>query len=161
MTTCHQYKTPAVNSPLTVRTDFVNKYSSTLQTTSYNFTSTETTTEFCAGVVKPSGVFPKNLAQHAEDFQMLSQKPELESAFFREKRKPKEIVCVRVDGASDEGPSHLEVQFWWTLHHLESPTLATLVTSRSSGSSYLNCVELMPIYSSPQLSMAHLLRVAS
>lgn len=24
---------------------------------------------------------------------------------------PKQITCIRVDGSSDEGPSHLEVQF--------------------------------------------------
>ena len=43
---------------------------------------------------------------------------------------------------SNEGPSHLEVQFWWTLRHIEAPTLATLITTRNSGSSYLNRVEL-------------------
>ncbi len=45
-------------------------------------------------------------------------------------------------GASDEGPSHDEVQFFWTLEHLNNSRLATLVTVRSSGSSYLNRVEL-------------------
>ena len=47
-----------------------------------------------------------------------------------------------MDGAGDEGPGHVEVQYWWTLHHIETYTEATLVTSRSSGSSYLNRVEL-------------------
>ena len=47
-----------------------------------------------------------------------------------------------MDGASDEGPSHQEVQFWWTARHLTKPTLITLVTTRSSGSSFLNRVEL-------------------
>ena len=55
-------------------------------------------------------------------------------------RKP--ILCVRVDGASDEGPSHEEVQFFWTRDHLLNERLATLVTTRSSGSSFLNRVEL-------------------
>lgn len=55
---------------------------------------------------------------------------------------PKLVECVRVDGATDEGPSHDEVQFWWTQRHIVKERLATLVTSRSSGSSYLNRVEL-------------------
>ena len=49
---------------------------------------------------------------------------------------------MRVDGAVDEGPSHDEVQFWWTQRHIAKERLATLVTTRSSGSSYLNRVEL-------------------
>ena len=55
---------------------------------------------------------------------------------------PKDIECVRVDGATDEGPSHAEVQFWWTKRHIEENKVVTFVTSRSSGSSYLNRVEL-------------------
>ena len=55
-------------------------------------------------------------------------------------RKP--IDCVRVDGAMDEGPSHNEVQFFWTERHIAMRKVATLVTTRSSGSSYLNRVEL-------------------
>ena len=54
----------------------------------------------------------------------------------------KPIESIRVDGATDEGPSHEEVQFWWTAHHLKRGNLVTLVTSRASGSSYLNRVEL-------------------
>ncbi len=52
------------------------------------------------------------------------------------------VECIRVDGATDEGPSHEEVQFWWTVRHVEVAKLVTLVTARSSGSSYLNRVEL-------------------
>ena len=37
-----------------------------------------------------------------------------------------------MDGAADEGPSHVEVQFLWTARHLEKGTIATLVTRRSS-----------------------------
>ena len=51
----------------TTYTDYVNKYKAVLQTTSYKFSSTETTAEVCAGVVKPSGVFPKNPMQHSVD----------------------------------------------------------------------------------------------
>lgn len=43
------------------------------------------------------------------------------------------------DGAVDEGPSHEIVQYWW---HISNEKVATLVTSRSSGSSYLNRIEL-------------------
>ena len=51
--------------------------------------------------------------------------------------KPKSIICVRVDGASDERLSHEEVQFWWTLEHIESERAVTLMTAHSSGASYV------------------------
>ena len=38
--------------------------------------------------------------------------------------------------------AHEEVQYWWALEHLQMGRLATLVTARSSGSSFLNRVEL-------------------
>ena len=53
----------------------------------------------------------------------------------------KEIDFVRV-GASDEGPGHDEVQFWWSYWHFFKEKTATLVSSRCSGCSYLNRVEL-------------------
>ena len=53
-----------------------------LQTTSYNFTGTNVTEEICAGVVKPTGVFPKNPAQHSADFELLEQTAEVEPAFI-------------------------------------------------------------------------------
>ena len=28
---------------------------------------------------------------------------------------PKLLECARIDGSTDEGPAHLEIQFWWTL----------------------------------------------
>ena len=55
---------------------------------------------------------------------------------------PKSVDCIRVDGASDEGPSHEEVQYWWTERHILKQKVATIVTTRSSGCSYLNRVEL-------------------
>ena len=76
LTTCKQYATPTVrgNEILTTRTDYVNKYASTLQTTSYNFTGTQSTTEICAGVVKAAPtIHPKNPCQHAADLVMLEQ----------------------------------------------------------------------------------------
>lgn len=42
----------------------------------------------------------------------------------------------------DEGPSHEEVQFFWTLYHLKNARIATLITAHISGSSFLNRVEL-------------------
>ena len=145
LATNRQHRTLVVNgSPtVTTHTDYVNRYPATLQTTSYNFTGTNTTGELCAGVVKPAKVYPKNPAQHYADLQMLNAAPELEPAFVNPlTRKPKEIECIRVDGVGDEGPAHLEVQFWWAARHREEEKMITMVTSRSSGSSYLNRVEL-------------------
>ena len=104
---------------LGTRTDYVNKYKSILQTTNYNLNGSKTTGELCAGVVKAHSLYPKNPAQHAADMKMLLRKSELQPAFVNpENGLSKQITCVRVDGASDEGPSHLEVQFWWTEYHL-------------------------------------------
>lgn len=101
-----------------------------LQTTSYNFTGTATTSEICAGIVKVAKVFPKNPAQHFADLEMLSGQPEFHSVFRNS------LGCIRVDGATDKGPSH---DVWWTVRHLKHKKL---VSSHSSGFSYLNRVEL-------------------
>ena len=108
LTTHRLYRTPVVrgNEILTTHTDYVKSYPSQLQTTSYNFSSTKTTGELCAGVVKAAGIFQKNPAQHNADIEMLQKQPELQAAFAN-----KRIECIRVDGAGDEGPSHVEVQF--------------------------------------------------
>ena len=164
LATNSEHKTLVVNGQQTVttHTDYVNRYPSSLQTTSYNSTGTSTTGELCAGVVKPVKIFPKNPAQHFAHLKKLSLVPELEPAFINHiSGKPKEIECVRVDGTVDEGPGHLEVQFWWTARHIEEKKVVTMVTSRSSGSSYLNRVELqngcwllhMPTFSYLQPSM--------
>ena len=144
LTTHHQYSTPVVRGKetLTTFTDYVNRYPSVIQTTSYNYTGTETTPELCAGVVKAQPLFLKCPAQHMADLNMLQEKPELKPAFFGPDGNQKLIECIRVDGASDEGPAHLEVQYWWTERHLLQANVVTLVTTRSSGSSYLNRVEL-------------------
>ena len=115
------HRTPVVKGKdiLTTHTDYVNRYPSLLQTTSYNFTGTKTTGEICAGVVKGAGVFPKNSAQHAADLSSLEVENSICAAFINPSNgKPKQIECVRVDRAN-EGPSHLEVQFWWTLRHIK------------------------------------------
>ena len=66
----------------TTRTDYVNKYASTLQTTTYNFPSTETTGEVCAGVVKAPLLYPKNAVQHCSDLQMIENQEEVRPAFI-------------------------------------------------------------------------------
>ena len=145
LATNKQYATPVVvgNDILTTRTDYVNKYSSVLQVTSYNFTATNSTGEACVGIVKASCLHPKNPCQHATDLKMLETKTELQSVFLNpDTGCSKQIDCIRVDGAMDEGPSHEEVQFYWTERHIMKCKVVTIVTTRSSGSSYLNRVEL-------------------
>ena len=74
---------------------------------------------------------------------MLSDATELKPAFINPHTGKKKLIeCVRVDGATDEGPAHEQVQFWFTARHLEEGRMASLLSSRSSGSSYLNRVEL-------------------
>ena len=88
-----------------------------LQTTCYNFSSTGTTAELCAGVVKAQGLYEKNPAQHFADLVMLQEQREFQSAFYDANGQPKQVDCVRVDGSSDEGPSHEDGQYWWTERH--------------------------------------------
>ena len=114
MTTNKHYATPAVvgEDVHTTYTDYMNKYPSQLQVTSYNFSKTKTTPELCAGIVKASFIYPKNPAQHSGE--------ELKQAFINPSSgQLKNNECIRVDGAGDENPSHDEVQFWWTLRHLK------------------------------------------
>ena len=42
------------------------------------------------------------------------------SLFYKETGEAKDVECIRVDGASDEGPSHVEVQLLWADTH-EAP----------------------------------------
>jgi hypothetical protein len=74
---------------------------------------------------------------------MLSKTEELKPVFCNTATgQTKPIDCIRVDGAGDEGPSHEAVQYFWTDWHMNNSKVATLVTTRCSGSSYLNRVEL-------------------
>ena len=94
-------------------------------------------------MVKAPKVHEKNPAQHMADLCKLENQSELIPAFVNmQTGMPKSVECIRVDGASDEGPSHEEVQYWWTERHILKERVATLVTTRSSGCSYLNRVEL-------------------
>ena len=88
-------------------------------------------------------IHPKNPSQHYACLKMLESSDELRPAFYNPKTgNRKRIECVYVDGAGEEGPSHLEVQFMWTKHHLEIGSLATLVCARCSGCSYFTRVEV-------------------
>ena len=79
------------------------------------FPGTNTTGELCAGVVKAPGLFEKNPAQHAADLTIIESREEIKAAFVNSATgAPKEIECIRVDGSSDEGPAHHEVQYWGT-----------------------------------------------
>ena len=132
----HKILAEAGNPELTTRTDFLNKYTATLQTTSYMFLETETTPETCIGIVKAHKVHHKNPAQHTSDLEMLESLDETKSSLVGQ------IDCIRVDGATDEGPSHYEVQFMWTERHINRDKICTIVTTRFAGGSYLNKVEL-------------------
>ena len=78
-----------------------------LQTTSYNFTRTATTSEMCAGVVKGAKIYPKNPAQHFAYIEILTTQPEFHHVFNHSiLERPKRIECIHIDGATDEGPSH-------------------------------------------------------
>lgn len=59
MTTHRLNRTPMVKGKeaTTTYTDYVTPYKAILQTMSYNFKKSETTSELCAGIVKPTGVF--------------------------------------------------------------------------------------------------------
>ena len=116
---------------VTTRTDYVNNHPSVLQTASYNFTQTNTTPEVCVGVVKAVPIHKKNPTQHFSDLLILSV--ELQPVFHN-----KEINCIRVDSASDEGPGHELVQYWWTEWRFWQKKVVTLVTTCCSGSLFLN-----------------------
>ncbi len=107
--------TPALQQHdiLTTHTDYVNKYPSTLQTTCYNLSETDTSIEVSVGIVKSPGVHPKNPCQHAADLKMLEQVVELGPSFLN--METGEPDCIRMDGAGDEGP---EVEFYWTERHI-------------------------------------------
>ena len=80
-------------STVTTHTDFLNKHQTQLQTMSYNFTRTATTSEVCVGVVKASGVHKKNPTQHAVDLEMLQTMNALKPVFCQETGEVKAIVC--------------------------------------------------------------------
>ena len=67
------------------------------------------------GVVKASSVHEKSPSQHMSNLEMLEFTADLRHVFkTADLGKNKEVKYIRVDGAVDEGPSHVEVQFLWT-----------------------------------------------
>ena len=78
-------------------------------------------------------LFEKNAAQHFADLAMLEGKKIIPAFINPVSDERKEVECAQVDGIYDEGPSHLEVQYWWTLRHFETQSGMVLVTSRNSG----------------------------
>ena len=114
-----------------------------LQTTSYNFTGTSTTEEVCVGVIKAHKVHQKPSPTCFGHWASKGSWNIIAVFTNVETGDLKSIECVRIDGAADEGPSHEEVQFWRTARHIAKCRQVTLVTTRSSGSSYLNRVELL------------------
>lgn len=128
---------------VTTRTDFLSKCPAQLQTTSYNFPKTETTVDVCIGVVKASQLHEKSPSQHSDDLVAVEALSIAKSLFSKnDLEDPRDIECIQVDGAGDEGPSHAEVQFLSTERHLSKPTKITMVTTRCTGDSFLNRVEL-------------------
>jgi hypothetical protein len=136
---------------LATRTDFTTKDNSQIQVTSYHFTGSKTTTEDYAGVVKANHLTPKTPSQHASDLRMVRDEPRFHHVFYQANGHKKLIDCIRVDGGGDENPDHLEQKFIWSEWHLEEEKLATFVSTRFSGGSYLNRVEHM----NGQLTRAH------
>ena len=132
--------TSSVRPTATTRTDFMNKCSAQLQVTSYNFSKTSTSTDVCVGIVKESGFHEKS-PQHAGVIEKVEKLECTTSVFLNDELFFKEIECVEVDGGTDVGPFHHEMKFLWTERHVK-PTKITLVTTRCSGDSYLNRVEL-------------------
>ena len=110
---------------LTTDTDYVNRYPSILQTISYNFAGTNTIEEQCA-VFKGAKIYPKNQTEHVLISKCCQM---LQNLVNPSTGNPKRLECVCVNGATDEGPSHDEVKFWWAARHLKR---VTMVTSRSS-----------------------------
>ena len=91
--------------------------------------------QVCAGVVKASMVNEKSPTQHMADLVMLEKNV---CGGFAKLFDKKDTEFVHVDGATDEGPSHAEVQFLWAERHLEKKRVLTMITSRCSGDSHLN-----------------------
>ena len=62
LTTCSQYASSCVKDTLPTCTDYVNKYPSVLQITSYKFSATKTIPKVCVKIIKAPKVHQKNPA---------------------------------------------------------------------------------------------------
>ena len=126
----------------TTRTDLLSKCPAQIQTTSYTFPKTETS-DICIGVVKASQLHEKSPSQHADDIIAVEGFSVSKPAFLQgDAESPRDIECIQIDGAGDENPSHLEVQFFWSERHICKRTRITMVTTGCSGDSFINHVEL-------------------
>ena len=80
-------------------------------------------------------VHEKSPTQHMADLLMLEKKA---SGGFAKLFDGKDTEYVHVDGATDAGPSHTEVQFLWSERHLKKGRVLTMITARCSGDSHFN-----------------------
>ena len=88
----------------------MNKYNSTLQTTSYDFSQTDTTPESCVGVVKAIPLHKKNPTQHISDLWMLSKLPELQHVFLKSVTNQPKNIPVPLSNAQVPHPSPSRTQ---------------------------------------------------
>jgi hypothetical protein len=124
------------------RTDYMPKHKCLIQPTNYLFQHSKNTTDASISVVKSNACHPKSPAQHYRDLVETVQTDEVVADRFKgADGQPKQIEFYRVDGGSDEGPSHIVVQYYHALRHLTRGVLLSLVTARHSGGSFLNNVE--------------------
>ena len=93
--------------------------------------NTTNTAEKCVAVAKPHHPIEKPPTQHFCDFLVLKEKEELK-AWMNDKT----VHCVRVDGASDEGPVQKKSNFAGHCLHISKATECTVVTTRHSGDSF-------------------------
>ena len=112
---------------------------SILLITNYHFPESAQFLETCIGILKGSLVHSKSPSQHMADLEMIEG---MDKFLFNNR----DVEFMRVDGASEEGPSVLEVMFLWTERHYTRLRLITMVTIRCSGDSFLNPVELVNGY---------------
>ena len=140
LATNNQHRTLVVDGKqtLTTHTDYLNKYPSTLQTMCYNFTGMARQESIVHILSSLPRYFPNFLRRFENDIHIASFNLSSQTVYL----KVPKTLCGQVDEAGDEGPSHLEVQFWWTRQHVEEKKAVTLVSSCNSGASYLNHVEL-------------------
>lgn len=85
----HKAVSDASHQEVTTRTNYVNKYASVLQVTSYLIQATKTTPQLSAGVVKPHILYPKDPSQHAADILMVENDPD-----FKPSLKNEPIDCM-------------------------------------------------------------------
>jgi hypothetical protein len=93
----HKSISGSENPELTTRTDYVNKYGSIIQVTSYLLLGTKTTPQMSAGLVQPQVIYPKNPAQHMADMYMLQKNPDFKCCMDNTRwarASPKSLVVI-------------------------------------------------------------------